>query len=84
MPESAAAQLHRILHLIPHLADGELHPLAEVAAKAREAAAHVVVMQSLEAQAQADKDEVVRLVADRKAANTEAKAAKQADRKKLE
>jgi proteasome accessory factor C len=34
MPENAAAQLHRILHLIPHLADGELHPLAEVAAKA--------------------------------------------------
>ena len=55
----------------------------EVAAKARDAAAHVVVMQGLEAQAQADKDEVVRLVADRKAANTEAKAAKQADRKKL-
>ena len=55
----------------------------EVAAKARDAAAHVVVMQGLEAQAQADKDEVVRLVADRKAANAEAKAAKQADRKKL-
>ena len=35
MPETASAQLHRILHLIPHLADGELHPLAEVAAKAR-------------------------------------------------
>lgn len=35
MAETAAAQLHRILHLIPHLADGEPHPLAEVAAKAR-------------------------------------------------
>jgi proteasome accessory factor C len=35
MPENAAAQLRRILHLIPHLADGELHPLADVAAKAR-------------------------------------------------
>ena len=35
MAETAAAQLHRILHLIPHLADGELHPLAEVADKAR-------------------------------------------------
>ena len=35
MPETAAAQLHRVLHLIPHLADGELHPLAEVAEKAR-------------------------------------------------
>jgi proteasome accessory factor C len=35
MPENATAQLHRILHLIPHLADGELHPLAEVAEKAR-------------------------------------------------
>ncbi len=35
MPETAAAQLHRILHLIPRLADGELHPLAEVAEKAR-------------------------------------------------
>jgi proteasome accessory factor C len=35
MAETAAAQLHRILHLIPHLADGESHPLAEVAAKAR-------------------------------------------------
>jgi proteasome accessory factor C len=35
MAETAAAQLHRILHLIPHLSDGELHPLAEVAAKAR-------------------------------------------------
>ena len=34
MPENAAAQLHRILHLIPHLADGELHPLADVAEKA--------------------------------------------------
>lgn len=35
MPETAAAQLRRILHLIPHLADGELHPLGEVAAKAK-------------------------------------------------
>jgi proteasome accessory factor C len=35
MSENAAAQLHRILHLIPHSADGELHPLADVAAKAR-------------------------------------------------
>jgi proteasome accessory factor C len=34
MPENAAAQLHRILHLIPQLADGELHPLAQVAEKA--------------------------------------------------
>ena len=34
MPESAAEQLRRILHLIPRLADGELHPLGEVAAKA--------------------------------------------------
>ncbi len=34
MAETAAAQLHRILHLIPHLADGELHPLGEVAARA--------------------------------------------------
>jgi proteasome accessory factor C len=35
MPETAAAQLRRILHLIPHLADGEPHPLGEVAAKAK-------------------------------------------------
>jgi proteasome accessory factor C len=35
MPENATAQLRRILHLIPHLADGEPHPLAEVAAKAQ-------------------------------------------------
>jgi proteasome accessory factor C len=34
MPENAAAQLRRILHLIPQLADGELHPLADVAEKA--------------------------------------------------
>lgn len=34
MPDTAAAQLRRILHLIPHLADGEPHPLAEVAARA--------------------------------------------------
>ena len=34
MPENAATQLHRILHLVPHLADGELHPLADVAEKA--------------------------------------------------
>ncbi len=35
MPESAVEQLRRILHLIPHLADGERHPLGDVAAKAR-------------------------------------------------
>jgi len=35
MPETAAGQLRRILHLIPHLADGEPHPLGEVAAKAK-------------------------------------------------
>lgn len=35
MADTAAAQLRRILHLIPHLADGEPHPIAEVAAKAR-------------------------------------------------
>jgi len=35
MPETAAAQLRRILHLIPHLADGEPHPLGEVAARAK-------------------------------------------------
>jgi proteasome accessory factor C len=34
MPENAAAQLHRILHLIPQLADGEQHSLAEVARRA--------------------------------------------------
>ena len=34
MPENAVSQLHRILHLVPHLADGELHPLADVAEKA--------------------------------------------------
>src|SRR5688572_11703610 len=34
MAESAAAQLRRVLHLIPHLADGEPHPLREVARKA--------------------------------------------------
>ncbi len=34
MAETAAAQLHRILHLVPHLADGKLHQLSEVAAKA--------------------------------------------------
>ncbi len=34
MADNAAAQLRRILHLIPHLADGERHPLGEVAAKA--------------------------------------------------
>lgn len=34
MADTAAAQLHRILHLIPHIADGHPHPLAEVAAKA--------------------------------------------------
>ena len=34
MPENAAAQLHRILHLIPQLTDGEQHSLAEVARKA--------------------------------------------------
>ena len=55
----------------------------EVAAKAAEAADHVVVMMELEAQARAAKDDVVRLVAERQSANTEAKAAKQNDRKKL-
>jgi proteasome accessory factor C len=35
MADTAAAQLHRILHLIPHLADGESHPLEEVARRAR-------------------------------------------------
>lgn len=34
MAENAAAQLRRVLHLIPHLADGEPHPLGEVAKKA--------------------------------------------------
>ncbi len=34
MPETAAAQLRRILHLIPQLADGEPHALHEVAEKA--------------------------------------------------
>ncbi len=34
MPETAAAQLRRILHLIPQLADGEPHALHEVAGKA--------------------------------------------------
>jgi predicted DNA-binding transcriptional regulator YafY len=34
MSDTAASQLRRILHLIPALADGEEHTLAEVAAKA--------------------------------------------------
>jgi murein DD-endopeptidase MepM/ murein hydrolase activator NlpD len=55
----------------------------EVAAKAAEAAAHVVVMQDLETQAQAAKDEVVRLVAHHKEAKAEARKAKRHDRKKL-
>jgi murein DD-endopeptidase MepM/ murein hydrolase activator NlpD len=54
-----------------------------VAAKAAEAAAHVVVMQNLETQAQAAKDDVVRLVAAHKDAKAEARKAKQRDRKKL-
>jgi murein DD-endopeptidase MepM/ murein hydrolase activator NlpD len=54
-----------------------------VAAKAKEAADQVLVMQGLEEQTQTAKDEVVRLVSDRKVANTEAKAAKASDRKKL-
>jgi predicted DNA-binding transcriptional regulator YafY len=32
--DTAAAQLRRILHLIPQLGDGEPHPIAEVAARA--------------------------------------------------
>jgi len=32
--DTAAAQLRRVLHLIPRLADGEEHPLADVAAEA--------------------------------------------------
>ena len=32
MSDSAAAQLRRILHVIPRLADGEEHPLADIAA----------------------------------------------------
>lgn len=34
MSDTAAAQLRRVLHLIPRLADGEEHPLADVAAAA--------------------------------------------------
>lgn len=34
MTDTAAAQLRRVLHLIPHLGDGEPHPIAEVAARA--------------------------------------------------
>ena len=34
MTDTAAAQLRRILHLIPQLADGEPHPIAEVAQRA--------------------------------------------------
>jgi len=34
MSDTAAAQLRRVLHLIPRLADGEEHPLSEVAAAA--------------------------------------------------
>ena len=55
----------------------------EVATKARDAAEHVITMQGLETDAQAAKDEVVRLVADRKDASAEAKEAKGSDRKKL-
>ena len=55
----------------------------EVATKARDAAVHVVTLQDLETDAQAAKDEVVRLVADRKDASAEAKAAKASDRKEL-
>ncbi|HEX6631101.1 MAG TPA: WYL domain-containing protein, partial [Gemmatimonadaceae bacterium] len=32
-PRGAAAQLRRILHAVPHIADGEEHPLDEVAAR---------------------------------------------------
>jgi len=55
----------------------------EVADKAREAAAHLVTMATLETEAQTAKNEVVRLVNNRKEASAEAKAAKAADRKKL-
>ena len=55
----------------------------EVATKAREAAEHVVTLERLEAEAQAAKDDVVRLVADRRAASAEARNAKAADRKEL-
>jgi predicted DNA-binding transcriptional regulator YafY len=34
MTDTAAAQLRRVLHLIPHLGDGEPHPIDQVAARA--------------------------------------------------
>jgi predicted DNA-binding transcriptional regulator YafY len=34
MTDTAAAQLRRILHLIPHLGDGEPHPIAEIVQRA--------------------------------------------------
>jgi predicted DNA-binding transcriptional regulator YafY len=34
MSDTASAQLRRVLHLIPHLADGADHPIADVAASA--------------------------------------------------
>ena len=34
MTDTAAAQLRRILHLIPQLGDGEPHPIAEIAQRA--------------------------------------------------
>ncbi len=54
-----------------------------VADKARDAAAHVQVMESLETQTESAKDEVVRLVGARTAASVEAEEAKQADRQTL-
>jgi len=34
MTDTAAAQLRRILHLLPHLGDGEPHPIAEIVQRA--------------------------------------------------
>ena len=46
MSATAAEQLRRILHLIPRLADGETHSLAEVARLAR--VDRAVVLQDIE------------------------------------
>lgn len=54
-----------------------------VAATARDAAAQVQVMEGLEAQTESAKNEVVRLVDNRSAANADAEDAKQTDRQKL-
>ena len=46
MTDTAAAQLRRILHLIPQLGDGEPHPVAEIVAAARAWTATVLVRTS--------------------------------------